>query len=70
MLSVCHQLFRHCLLMLIDQFIADERGVLKVVGQSMRASCQFGGAHCQWCVMEGNHDIQRMGWKVIRTDMG
>ena len=65
LLSVCHQLFRHCRLMLIDQFIADESGVLQVIGQSMRASRQLGGAHCQWRVMECNHDIKRMGWKMI-----
>ena len=55
--------------MLVDHFVAHESGVLQVIGQSMRALRQFRWAHSQWCVVDCDHDIERMGWKMIGTDM-
>ena len=56
--------------MLLHQFIVHQSRVPQVIGQPVRAPCYLGGAHCQWRVMECDHDIERMGRKMIGTDVG
>ena len=56
--------------MLIDQLIAHQSRVQKMIGEPVRASRYLSGAHGQWRVMECNHDVERMGWEMVFTDVG
>ena len=61
-------------LMLINQFVADECWIAKVVGQPVLTAGKLSGAHCQRNVVQCHHDVKRvrplmLGGHVGRVDM-
>ncbi len=55
--------------MLINQLLANQRGIREVVGHEVRSACEFSRPHGRWDIVQRHQHVQSMSRSMLGGDV-